>query len=189
MAKELQEFDFDDVVKSISDKMINRHPHVFSSERIRTVDSLSKAWEEHKQNERHVSDPDKSALGGVALALPALARAEKLQRRAARVGFDWRDSSGPRTKIDEELAELDAETGGSVDSARLGAEVGDVLFACVNLARHLNVDAEQALRSANSRFERRFRRMERRLADAGRSPADASLEELDALWEEAKRPE
>jgi ATP diphosphatase len=170
MAAEAGHFALDDVIDRICDKLERRHPHIFGDA------SHSPGWEELKAAERKKS-PDDSALAGVALALPALERAAKLQRRAARVGFDWPDSSGPRAKIDEELAELDAET----DHHRMLDELGDLLFAVVNLARHLNIEPEAALREANAKFERRFRAIEK-------TPgfSDMSLDEMEALWAEAK---
>jgi ATP diphosphatase len=171
MAAETGEFTLDDVLDRICDKLERRHPHIFGDA------SHSPGWEELKAAERKKS-PDDSALAGVALALPALERAAKLQRRAARVGFDWPDSSGPRAKIDEELAELDAET----DHHRMLDELGDLLFAVVNLARHLNIEPEAALREANAKFERRFRAIEK-------TPgfSDMGLDEKEELWVEAKK--
>ena len=171
MAAEAGHFALDDVIDRICAKLERRHPHIFGDA------SHSPGWEELKAAERKKS-PDDSALAGVALALPALERAAKLQRRAARVGFDWPDSSGPRAKIDEELAELDAET----DHHRMLDELGDLLFAVVNLARHLNIEPEAALREANAKFERRFRAIEK-------APgfAEMSLDEKEELWVEAKK--
>src|SRR5206468_6919860 len=173
MAEEAGLFTFEDVLNRISDKMERRHPHIFGDAN-RGGHHL---WEIIKAEER-ASNPDKSALAGVALALPALERAAKLQRRAARVGFDWPDVSGPRAKIDEELAELDAET----DHDRKLEELGDLLFAVVNLAHHLNVEPETALREANRKFEPRFRPSEQ-------TPgfAELSLAEKEALWVAAQK--
>jgi len=170
MATEAGHFTLDDVIDRICDKLERRHPHIFGDA------SHSPGWEELKAAERKKS-PDNSALAGVALALPALERAAKLQRRAARTGFDWPDKSGPRAKIDEELAELDAET----EHPRLLEELGDLLFAVVNLARHLNIEPEAALREANAKFEQRFRMIEK-------APgfSDLSLDEMEALWVAAK---
>ncbi|GAA4718841.1 nucleoside triphosphate pyrophosphohydrolase [Sphingomonas lutea] len=170
MAEEAGHFRLDDVLDGICDKLERRHPHIFGDA------EHSPGWEELKAAERKKS-PDSSALAGVALALPALERAAKLQRRAARVGFDWPDVAGPRAKVDEELAELDGET----DHQRKLEELGDLLFAVVNLARHLNIDAEAALREANAKFERRFRAIE---GEPGF--ANLSLEEKEALWVRAK---
>jgi ATP diphosphatase len=173
MAEEAGLFTLEDVLTRICDKMERRHPHIFGT----AQDGGHHLWEIIKAEER-ASDPDKSALAGVALALPALERAAKLQRRAARTGFDWPDVSGPRAKIDEELAELDVETehDGKLE------ELGDLLFAVVNLARHLNVEPEAALREANRKFEQRFRAIEQ---EAGF--AELSLDEKEALWMKAKK--
>jgi ATP diphosphatase len=165
-------FTLEDVITRICDKMERRHPHIFGD----AEHGGHHLWEIIKAEERKNSSDD-SALAGVALALPALERAAKLQRRAARTGFDWPDISGPRAKIDEELAELDAETG---HDRRL-EELGDLLFAVVNLARYLNIEPEAALREANRKFEQRFRAIEK-------TPGftDMSLDEMEALWVEAK---
>ena len=172
MAEEAGHFALDDVVTRICDKLERRHPHIFGDP------THSPGWEEIKAAERRKSSDD-SALAGVALALPALERAAKLQRRAARVGFDWPDTAGPRAKIDEELAELEAET----DHPRMLEELGDLLFAVVNLSRHLNIEPEAALREANAKFEKRFRTMERMAAGAF---PELSLDEQEALWQQAK---
>jgi ATP diphosphatase len=171
MAEELGQFTLEDVIGRICEKLERRHPHIFGDA------SHSPDWEELKAAERKKS-PDDSALAGVALALPSLERAAKLQRRAARVGFDWPDKSGPRAKIDEELAELDAES----DHQRMLEELGDLLFAVVNLARHLNIEPEAALREANRKFEQRFRAIER-------APgfAEMPLDEKEQLWVAAKK--
>jgi ATP diphosphatase len=173
MAEEAGHFTLDDVIGRICDKMERRHPHIFGD----AEHGGHHLWEEIKAAERKKS-PDDSALAGVALALPALERAAKLQRRAARVGFDWPDSSGARAKIDEELVELDAEN----EHDRMFEELGDLLFAVVNLARHLNIEPEAALREATRKFEHRFRAIEK-------APGfvDLSLEEKEALWRRVKR--
>lgn len=173
MAEEAGLFTLDDVLSRICDKMERRHPHIFGS----AEQGGHHLWEKIKADERAAS-ADKSALAGVALALPALERAAKLQRRAARVGFDWPDASGPRAKIDEELAELGAET----EHERQFEELGDLLFAVVNLARHLNIEPEAALREANRKFERRFRAIE---TEPGF--ADLSLDDKEELWTAAKK--
>ena len=172
MAEEAGKFTLDDVLNRICDKMERRHPHIFGD----AEHGGHHLWEIIKAEER-AADPDKSALAGVALALPALERAAKLQRRAARTGFDWPDASGPRAKIDEELAELGLET----EQPRMLEEMGDLLFAVVNLARHLNIDPEAALREANRKFERRFRAIEQ-------APGfvNMSLDEMEELWRRAK---
>ncbi|WP_341632529.1 nucleoside triphosphate pyrophosphohydrolase [Sphingomonas agri] len=173
MAEEAGLFTLEDVLDRICSKMERRHPHIFGD----AGHGGHHLWEMIKAQERSAS-PDKSALAGVALALPALERAAKLQRRAARVGFDWPDASGPRSKIDEELAELETET----DHDRKLDELGDLLFAVVNLARHLNVEPEAALREANRKFERRFRSIEQEPGFG-----DMSLEDKEALWVRAKK--
>ena len=171
MAEEAGHFDLDDVIGAISDKMERRHPHIFANA------DHNPGWENIKASERaERSDP--SALAGVALALPALLRAEKLQKRAARVGFDWPDTKGPRAKVIEEIAEIDA--------APSEEEVGDLLFAAVNWARHLGIDPEAALRAANAKFERRFRAME---DTAGPDFPALSLDDKEVLWNRAKLEE
>ena len=170
MAEEAGLFTLDQVIDGICDKLERRHPHIFGGA------SENPGWEAIKATERQ-KKPDSSALAGVAMALPALERAQKLQRRAAATGFDWPDAQGPRAKIDEELAELDAET---APNARED-ELGDLLFAIVNLARHLNIDAEEALRKANRKFETRFRAIE-----TAPGFSALSLDEMEALWIRAK---
>jgi ATP diphosphatase len=173
IAEELGAFDLGDVIAGIAAKMVRRHPHVFGDA------GASPGWEALKAAERSTED-DPSALAGVALALPALKRAEKIQRRAARVGFDWPDAEGPRLKIDEELGEIErAES----DEER-AAEIGDLLFAVVNYARHLDVNPETALREANARFEARFRKVE---ALADKPLSDMNIDDLEALWQRAKK--
>jgi ATP diphosphatase len=171
MAEEAGHFALDDVIAAICDKMERRHPHIFGDS------AHSPGWETIKAAERE-AHPDGSALAGVTLALPALMRAEKLQKRAARAGFDWPDPSGPRAKIVEEMAEVDADP--------CAEEIGDLLFAVVNWARHLGFDPEVALRSANDKFERRFRAMEE---FAGSDFKALSLDEKEALWDRAKAAE
>jgi len=183
MAEELGAFGFDEVVAGICHKMRRRHPHVFGDDRVDTVEAQTRAWEAHKARERGDRD---SALDGVTRALPALVRAGKLQRRAARVGFDWPDVSGPLGKCREELDEL-AQALAEGGQTEREHELGDLLFSCVNLARHVDVDPEQALRKANARFERRFRGVERRLGEEGRSVDEADLDTLDRLWDAVKR--
>jgi ATP diphosphatase len=173
IAEEAGLFTLDDVISRICDKMERRHPHIFGD----AEHGGHYLWEIIKAEER-AANPDKSALAGVALALPALERAMKLQRRAARTGFDWPNAAGPRAKVDEELAELDAEQS---QQAR-EEELGDLLFAVVNLARHLNIEPEEALRKANRKFERRFRAIEDEPGFA-----DMSLDQMETLWSRAKR--
>ena len=189
MASETKAFDFADVAAAIADKMVDRHPHVFGDLKIADADAQTISWEARKAAERAKKGGEhpSGTLDGVAKALPALLRAEKIQKRAARVGFDWKEAGPVIDKIEEELGELRAElAAGSVDPARVTDELGDVLFAVANLARHYRIDPEAALRGTNDKFERRFRYIETRLAEQGRKPADASLEEMETLWQEAK---
>jgi nucleoside triphosphate diphosphatase len=189
IATESQAFNFDDVATAIADKMVDRHPHVFAGARIDTAEAQTVSWEARKAAERAAkqSAEPAGALAGVARALPALLRAEKIQKRAARVGFDWKETAPVIDKIEEELGELRTELeAGTVNQTRLTDELGDVLFAVANLARHCKIDPEAALRATNDKFERRFSYVERRLADQGRKPASATLEEMEMLWQEAK---
>ncbi|MGE5624270.1 MAG: nucleoside triphosphate pyrophosphohydrolase [Bacillota bacterium] len=186
MAEEEGRFGFEDVARGIGDKLTARHPHVFGDADIRTAEQQSLDWETRKAGERAVRE-QVGALDGVPASLPALTRAEKLQKRAARVGFDWSELGPVFAKIREELVELERELETGRPRERVEDELGDVLFAVANLARKLSVDPEQALRGTNRKFERRFRHMERRLAEKGLKPEDVSLEEMDAHWDDAKR--
>jgi nucleoside triphosphate diphosphatase len=188
MAQEIGAFAFADVAAGIADKMVDRHPHVFGDAEIADADAQTASWEAGKAAERAARNRGtEGILDGVARALPALLRAEKIQKRAARVGFDWKDVGPVIDKIEEELSELRAElTAGTVEQERLADELGDVLFAVANLARHCKVDPEAALRATNNKFERRFRHIERRLAEQGRHPSQATLDEMEMLWQEAK---
>ena len=190
MAQERGWFDFADVARGITDKMVRRHPHVFGDTATTDALAVPGSWEGTKAAERAASGQTR-VLDGVALALPALMRAQKLQRRAARVGFDWASLPPILAKIEEELAELRAELDARAHGASVGTritdEMGDVLFAVVNLARHLDIDAEAALRSTNEKFMRRFGHVEARLAADGVAMDDASLDTMEALWVEAKR--
>lgn len=177
MAEEAEHFGFDDVAAGIADKMERRHPHIFGEL------ASGPGWEAIKAEERRASKYDHSALAGIAKALPALMVAEKIQKRAARVGFDWPDVEGPRAKVIEEMAELEAAQG---DDARQ-EEFGDLLFAVVNLGRKLGIDAEAALRSASAKFESRFRAMEE--IDGPDKFAALNLDEQEALWNAVKRQE
>lgn len=192
MAHEDGHFDFDDVARGICDKMIRRHPHVFEGVRFADDTELRHAWEQQKaaeRTQRTAVQAPVSAVDGVARALPALVRAEKLQKRAARVGFDWPDARGAFDKTREELAEVEAEFEGG-DDGRLQDELGDLLFAMVNVIRLLGHDAEQTLSRANTKFERRFRLMEADLHGAGHTDLTRlSLAELDAAWDAVKRRE
>jgi ATP diphosphatase len=185
MAKETGAFDFSDIVDGICDKMLRRHPHVFGSDEERAAGLREGSWERIKAEERGQRDDD-GALAGVARSLPALKRAQKLGKRAAAVGFDWPDRGGVRDKIHEEFEELD-EAVASGESSRVEDEFGDLLFAVVNLARHLGVDAEKALMGANGKFERRFGEMEKVIKDSGGRFRDHNLESLDQEWRAAKR--
>ena len=185
MAKEAGAFDFGAIVAGICDKMLRRHPHVFGSAEERAAGLREGSWERIKAEERDQSGDD-SAGAGVARSLPALKRAQKLGKRAATVGFDWPDRAGVREKIGEEVDELE-EAAGTGEPARIEEEFGDLLFAVVNLARHLDVDAEKALMGANLKFERRFRAMEQAISDAGGRMQDHGLESLEREWRAAKR--
>lgn len=186
MAAEAGHFDFDEVAAAIADKMVARHPHVFGDARVESAAAQTLAWEERKAQERAAkAAPGASALDGVALALPALTRAVKLQNRAARVGFDWPDAAPVYAKIAEELAELHA----AANAEAIEEEFGDLLFAVANLARHLKLDPEGALRAANAKFERRFKAVEAKLEALGKRPEQSSLAEMDRLWDETKAEE
>ena len=185
MAAEAGHFGFDDVVRAISDKMVARHPHVFGDEsRDKTAAQQTADWERIKAAERGSA----RVLDGVALGLPALTRAVKLQKRAARVGFDWPSTDEVVAKIAEEAAEL-VEARDRLTEAEVAEEFGDLLFVMANLARHLEVDPEAALRAANAKFTRRFQRIEDWLAETGKHPQDSDLAEMDALWNRAKAEE
>ena len=192
MAEELGEFDFDAVASAISDKMIRRHPHVFGNGEADTPDAVKISWESIKAEERdekRTNDTPPSALDGVAMALPALTRAEKLSKRAARVGFEWPAISMVFDDIREELDELEAEIGETSDPDRLEDELGDLLFCIANLARSLKVDPEAALRRTNAKFTSRFHYVEARVTESGASVEEADLAELDGYWDQAKEAE
>lgn len=190
MAEEAGYFDFNDVVHSISAKMERRHPHVFGETRIASAKAQRSEWERHKSAERAAIGvrPDLSVLAGVEQAVPALTRARKLGRRASTVGFDWPDSGSVLDKVNEELAELDAARMAG-DPAGVREELGDLLFAVANLARHLDADPEEALRQANRKFERRFRQVESRVSESGKGWDGHDLASLEALWVLAKKDE
>ena len=201
MAEEAGAFGFDDVARAICDKMVRRHPHVFADGTARDPDAVKVRWDEIKTEEKEVKrqrsqrvaektgDGERAGLlDDVPIALPALQRAQKLQKRAATVGFDWTDRADVVAKIREEIDEL-AAAAASEDRDAVEAEVGDLLFAVGNLARHLGIDAEVALRRTNSKFVRRFRFIEQSLADSGESPDGVSLDRMEALWQAAKRLE
>ena len=195
MAEEEERFDFAAVAAAIADKMIRRHPHVFGDQSVESAATQTLAWEEQKAEERAAkrgangeSEPA-SVLDGVPLGLPALTRAEKLQKRATRIRFDWRQAVRVFEKIDEELSEIKEEIDGGNRPEKLQEEVGDLLFTVVNLARHLGADPETALRGCNAKFERRLRWIERDYAARDENPAEAPLDELEAAWQQAKRAE
>jgi len=198
MAEEAGAFDFSDVVAGVHAKMVRRHPHVFGDFSIADAEAQTRAWEDHKAAERQQkaagSGQVASALDDVALGIPALLRAVKLQKRAARVGFDWDKAADVLAKVDEEIGELRAEiaaAGSTGDEARepIEEEFGDVLFACANLARHLDIDPESALRKASTKFERRFRKIEQLLAKEDKTPTDVDQKTLDRLWTMVKSGE
>ena len=183
MASETDTFDFDDVIEAVVTKMIRRHPHVFGDEAARKAGVQRGFWEANKALER-AHEPKQGLLATVPKALPGLTRALKLQAKAAKVGFDWPSVDNVYDKIAEEIAELRA----APDAAK-AEEFGDVLFALANVARHLGIDPEAALRGTNAKFERRFAFIEAALAKQGREPKDSNLDEMDALWNEAKSVE
>jgi nucleoside triphosphate diphosphatase len=190
MAEEQGLFSFEDVAVAIADKMERRHPHVFGDAQVDSVTAQAEAWEEHKAAERRLralgSGAAESVLDGVALALPALLRADKLQKRAARIGFDWPDARPVFDKLKEEIAELEAEIQKPADQQALKEEMGDILFAAANLARKLDIDPEAALRHATAKFERRFRRVEALAAERG---SGSDLGALETLWQQVKLDE
>jgi nucleoside triphosphate diphosphatase len=189
MAQEQGAFDFGDVVQAITEKMVRRHPHVFGEARGLDHEAVGKLWQDIKAQEKAARPVgEEGALTGVPVALPALTRALKLQNKAGEVGFDWNDPLAVLAKIREEADEIEAELKvGEQDKA--AHEVGDLLFAVVNLARHLQADPEAVLRETNAKFERRFASIERALAARGKSPRQATLAEMDALWDAAKAAE
>lgn len=182
MASELGQFALQDVIDGICSKMVRRHPHIFADVSANDAGQVLRNWEDIKALERSAASSDDSALAGVAKALPALLRAQKIQKRAARTGFDWPDSTGARDKVIEELHEVES----AATQPEITEEIGDLLFAVVNLARFHDVDAEDALKAASAKFERRFRDMEHA---AGTAFADLSLDEKEVLWQSAKNKE
>jgi nucleoside triphosphate diphosphatase len=187
MAEEAGDFAFDDVAAAIADKMVRRHPHVFGDVEIASVAAQNEAWEAHKAAERaQQGGGPQSVVDGVALALPALLRAAKMSRRAARIGFDWPNARAVIPKIVEEIAEVEAELDAGASPAALEEEIGDLLFAAANLARKLEVEPETALRRATAKFERRFRQVEALAAERG---IGRDLDALEALWQEVKKSE
>jgi ATP diphosphatase len=194
MAQEQGAFDFGSVVEAITEKLVRRHPHVFGDARGLKVEAVNALWERIKAQEKAERAANgkgaehSGALAGVPVGLPALTRALKLQHKAGKVGFDWNDPRAVLAKIREEADEIEAALDASGGDAIAG-EVGDLLFAVVNLARHVDADPEAVLRAANAKFERRFAAIERALADVGKSPREATLAEMDALWDAAKAAE
>jgi ATP diphosphatase len=189
MAEELGRFNFADVVTAIAAKMVRRHPHVFGDgAQIASSAEQTVAWDEHKKRER-AGKAQGGLLDDVPAALPALLRAVKLQKRAATVGFDWDSAAKVLDKLAEESAEIVEAQAEGASAEKLEEEVGDLLFVVANLARHLKVEPEAALRAANAKFVRRFKQIEAALAKQGRTTAEASLDEMEALWQEAKRSE
>ena len=203
MAEEEGLFDFEDVAEAICNKMIERHPHVFADAEINTVEAQIENWEKLKAKEREKNQSG-SVLDNIPLPLPALTRAEKLGKRAAKVGFDWPETTPVFAKIEEELAELkeamltaaanplakgDGKNRNKHNKSEIQEELGDMLFACVNLARHLDIDPEEALRRTNRKFESRFRYIEKALVTRQQTPQQATLTEMEQLWNEAKELE
>lgn len=192
IASEQGQFDMGDVVHGICEKMVRRHPHVFGDDQVADAEEQSAAWERLKAQERQTRADGGAVrhLDGIAQALPALLRASKLQKRAAKVGFDWSDSADVLAKVREELGELEAELHApGRDEARIADEMGDLLFSCVNLSRHLGFEAESLLRTANGKFERRFNTMESILLERGATLETSDLSAMDGVWDEVKRKE
>jgi MazG family protein len=193
MAEEEGAFDFEDVARTIADKMIRRHPHVFGDDTVANAAAQTANWEAQKAAERaakaRTEGQETGVLDGVPRALPALMRAEKLTKRAARVGFDWPESAQIFDKINEEIGEIREVIAEGGDHGRLEDEIGDLLFCAANLARHFKIDPETALRGANAKFERRFRSMEAAFRGRGQAIADASLDEMEQCWQAAKSEE
>ncbi|HYQ07414.1 MAG TPA: nucleoside triphosphate pyrophosphohydrolase [Xanthobacteraceae bacterium] len=192
MAQEKDAFNFGDVVQAITEKLVRRHPHVFADETSKTPQAVAGLWERIKAAEKAADKTTREggALAGVPIALPALTRALKLQVKASKVGFDWNDPRAVLRKIREEADEIETELDRiDMNKDAAAAEVGDLLFAVVNLARHLEADPEAVLRQTNLKFERRFAAIERTLAARDKSPQDATLSEMDALWKEVKQKE
>ena len=181
MASEAGSFSFADVVSAVCDKLERRHPHVFAGQQLNTVEEVKSNWRKMKREER-----GGDYLGAIARALPAMLRAEKLQKRAAQAGFDWDDRAPVLAKVEEEIDELKQGMAAGEERSRLQGELGDVFFAAINLARHLEISPETALREANNKFEQRFRFIQTRLEESGEDLETASLERMDELWEMAK---
>ncbi len=189
LAEEQGLFDFEQVAAGIVDKLVRRHPHVFADASVATAEAQTLAWEASKAHERAEKMEDAGALAGVAVALPAMTRAVKLQKRAARVGFDWPEIAPVFAKVQEELEEVRAEVGEKHNQARIEEEMGDLLFACTNLARHAHIEPETALRQANRKFERRFAQMEAMAMAQGKAVSALDLDAWETLWENVKTGE
>jgi MazG family protein len=190
IAEERRAFRLEDVIARVAEKMVRRHPHVFAQDEARTSGDVLRSWEAIKAAERRAEGKeDESMLDSVHKGLPAVMEAFQMTTKVGRVGFDWKDVAGALAKLDEEAGELRAVIGSVASRERAAEEVGDLLFAAVNVARLAGVDPESALKASNRKFRRRFRHVERRLAEDGRKPAESTLEEMDRLWDEAKRNE
>lgn len=193
MGREAGHFDFDDIVGNVVEKLIRRHPHVFDDRRAMTAQEQRVAWEQHKLDERRKKNGepahDPSVLDGIAFGMPSFIRAVKLQTRAASVGFDWPETQSVLDKVAEEITEVQEVLESGADRDRLLHEIGDLLLAVTNLARHVEVDPEFALHQANKRFEQRFRRIESCLVRQGRNLHETSLDEMEALWQQVKLQE
>jgi MazG family protein len=193
MAKEAGHFTFEDIVQNISDKMVRRHPHVFSDSTIVDAEAQTHAWEQQKAKERkekaELNGTVPSALDGVSIALPATLRAVKLQKRAARVGFDWPETLQVLDKLKEETQELVEAANKTNNQDHIEEEFGDLMFVMCNLARHLKIDPEEALRSANAKFTRRFKGVEAELQKLNKMPEQSTLKEMDSLWDKVKAAE
>lgn len=185
IAREADQFGFEDVAEAISNKLVSRHPHVFGDVTIRDAEAVLEQWALLKKREKQAKGKGKSVLEGVPREMPSLARADRLSEKASRIGFDWPDAAGARAKVDEELRELD-EAIASGDQHRIEHELGDLLFTVANLGRKLNTPPEEALRRAVSRFIDRFQYVERRLEETGVAHGQATAEQMEELWEEAK---
>jgi ATP diphosphatase len=185
LGSEAKLFDLEMIASRVAEKMIERHPHIFGERSAKTADEVLVNWEAAKAKKRQARTGQASALDGISHALPAMLRAAKLQKRAARVGFDWHEAKDVLAKIREEIDELEAEN----DAEAMKAECGDLLFTVINLARKLDIEPESALRKTNRKFERRFREVESRLHFVGKKPEEASLEEMETLWRAIKKEE
>ncbi len=186
IAKEIGLFDFEDIARNINQKMINRHPHIFAQQKdIKTAADQTANWEKIKSKEKQTKGYN-SVLDDIAINFPALLRAQKLTKNAAKFGFDWNSVTDVISKLQEEIAELE-EAINSGNNKNAAAELGDILFVCANIARHLNCDAETALRQTNRKFEKRFRYIEQHLTSKNKSLNDATLQEMEQLWEQAKQ--